>query len=733
VSSVAESRSLPRATTLADRLLAAVPLASIYVWLCIVYAVEAWKRPTPWLFTDELEMTQLSRSIAATGHAARRGEPHSFRSLYNVMTAPLWWIDDVATAYAAIKYVDVFVMASVVFPTYLLARMVVNKWWALFAAAGAAAIPSLAYSSWIVEETLAYPYAAWCFWLIAKAVLTRRPAWIAGAVAASVVAPFVRGELAVIPVAFLLAALFALWSSDWGHARRASWTVGDYVGFVTLCAGVVIAVSGYLSWHSYEWVSVTAYNWTKHRAFLYGNWAAGSLAIGLGVVPLVAGLAALFPVRGEQRSPELRVFRSVATASILAVAVYTGIKAAWLSLQFATRVEERNIIYIAPLLFVGTALVLDRRRVNPFALAAAAAYGLYLVVGTPFFMDVQLYSDALGLAILQQANRYYELTPATAQWLLLAVLGVGAALLAATVALRARRAASVALAAIVAGGILTWNVTGEIAAAAGNVSISREIVPTLARPFTWVDDVAHGKPTLYLGQGVGDQNPEWLLEFWNRSIVSVSSLDATLGGPGPAGAPNLTGAGQLYWTTDPADPGRLYDYAVEDWPCVDFAGTLVGRHFYRGGADKPREWRLVQLTRPNRLRATCTGIYPDGWTGADDSAYYRFVARKPGWLRITVARQDWPATPIRVQLGGLRVSDREPVMGAVQRELRFTLPRRGTIVRWFRTPATAFAARVVVEKKFVPHDLDPRIGDPRQLGALVTYRFFPKLPPNVEP
>ncbi len=59
-----------------------LPLVSVYVWLCIVFLVEAWNRVTPWLFTDELELTQLSRSIAATGHAARRGEAHSFDSLY---------------------------------------------------------------------------------------------------------------------------------------------------------------------------------------------------------------------------------------------------------------------------------------------------------------------------------------------------------------------------------------------------------------------------------------------------------------------------------------------------------------------------------------------------------------------------------------------------------------------------------------------------------------------------
>src|SRR5581483_4403242 len=153
----------PRAA-FADRALAAVPLTTAYLWLCIVYCVEAWKHATPWLFTDELEFTQISRSIADPGHPARRGQAYSFHSLYDVLTAPIWLIHSVATAYAGIKYFDVFLMTSVMLPTYLLARMVVRKPWALFAAVGASVIPSLAYSSWIVDETLAYPFAALCFW-----------------------------------------------------------------------------------------------------------------------------------------------------------------------------------------------------------------------------------------------------------------------------------------------------------------------------------------------------------------------------------------------------------------------------------------------------------------------------------------------------------------------------------------------------------------------------------------
>src|SRR5207249_6487408 len=63
-----------------DRIVAAVPLLSVFLWLCMLYAWEVRNHPSPWLFSDELEFSQLSRSIAETGHAARRGEPHYFRS-----------------------------------------------------------------------------------------------------------------------------------------------------------------------------------------------------------------------------------------------------------------------------------------------------------------------------------------------------------------------------------------------------------------------------------------------------------------------------------------------------------------------------------------------------------------------------------------------------------------------------------------------------------------------------
>ena len=420
--------------------------------------------------------------------------------------------------------------------------------------------------------------------------------------------------------------------------------------------------------------------------------------------------------------------------------MYTGFKAAYLSTVFATRVEERNLIYVVPLLFVGTAILLERRRVNLWALLGATAYAAYLVgyalyhpTQFPYEMNVQLYSDALGLAILQQANRYLAWTPDTARMVLLAITLIGFVALAAIGRMRGPKLAGV-IATVLALGIVGWNLTGEISAAAGTNSISHSAAATLRQPFTWVDSITHQQPTIYLGEGESDQTPEWMLEFWNRAIVSVGSLDGTVSGPGPADGPNLAVDGTLYWGGDPASPGRQYAYAVEDWPCVDFAGTYRGKHLYRAGGGT-KAWRLIELTHPNRLRAECTGIYPDGWSGAADSEYFRFSEGKGGWLRVVVSRRNWGGatgpSPVHVLLAPLTVNlNHQPALGRTSQQVALSIDSTQTKVCWLRAPADRFGAKVVVANKFIPHQIDPTSSDIRVLGAEVSYQFVKKAPPR---
>jgi hypothetical protein len=717
-----------RPAAFTDRLLAAIPLASIYIWLAAVYMFEAWRRVTPWLFGDELEFTQLSRAIAKTGRAAERGHPHSADSVYPYLTAPLWLIHDVSAAYSAVKYVDVLIMAAVVFPTYFLARMVVGKSASLFAAAGAGAIPALAYSSYLVEEPIAYPYAALCLFLMAKAFVTRSRGWIVAAVIASLFAPAVRTELAIVPAAFALAALFVAWSSERTRAWRGGWSRGDWMGAVILLLGAIFLLTGIGSHHSDEIQRVTrAY---KHRQIVEVDWAAATLALGMGVLPFIAGLAALLRAKGEPASREVRMFRSVAAAGIITFGLYTAIKAAYLSTAFATRVEERNLIYIAPLLFVGTALVFSRRRVSWVGLALAGGYTTYLVVYAlyhvtqyPYQMGVQLYSDALGFAIVQQGNRQLGWTPHFVRELMVVMSVVSVLVLAGLVLLRKRTTVVAVIAAVAAVGVVGWNLTGELAASSGTNSIARQASTTLKQPFTWVDDVAQGKPTVYLGQEEVDQNPEWLLEFWNRSITRVSSLDGTLGGPGFAGGPNFTRDGVLYQGSYVAVGAWRDAYAVEDLPCIELAGTSVGTHPYRGGG-LILHWRLVRLTPPERMVSDCTGIYPDGWSSGSDSFYYRFSG-PAGWLRVGYSRpENYPIPPsaVHITIGTLQIVDKQPALVKPTTRVDGSIGNLQSKVMWRRVPAGGFAVHVVVASKFVPDAFDHR-GDRRQLGAMLTYRF----------
>ena len=135
------------------------------------YGVEAWLRKTPWVFTDELEWSQISRAIEETGHSARRGDPIFFKTLYAYLLAPFWAIDSTETAYAAIKYMNTVVMTAAAVPTYLLARMMLSKRASLIVALLAICIPGMSYVTTIVPEILGYPWYALCSWLIVRALV----------------------------------------------------------------------------------------------------------------------------------------------------------------------------------------------------------------------------------------------------------------------------------------------------------------------------------------------------------------------------------------------------------------------------------------------------------------------------------------------------------------------------------------------------------------------------------
>jgi len=703
--SVASARTAPVQRTLPDRLLAAVPLLSVFLWLSIVYAVLAWAHQTPWLFGDELELTQLSRAIAATGHAARRGEPHSFDTLWTYVMAPAWRIHNVHTAYATVKYMAVLIMMLTAFPAYALARQLVGRTPALFVAAASCAIPAMAYSSMIVEEPLAYPYSTLCLFLIFRTLLRPTRWWIAGTVAAAIVAPFVRGELVVIWAVVALTLLFLAWRSGRVERWRATWTRWDWVGFVVLVFGAGVVTSAVLGKGSFEFLISTDHY--KGRIFDLGLNAAGALAIGLGIFPVVAGLASLWRGRGEPRTWTLTVFRSVLLASVISFGVYTAVKSTYVSTTFGTYTYERNLIYLSPLLFAGTALWFERRNFNPIAVLVSSAFVLYLLLTTPYENTQDISYNAPGLAILQQANRYLNLDLTGAKIGLLLILTLSVALL----IVPTTRWIAVALGAA----IIAWNFTGALAFASASNRASDRFVDNIRTPFTWLDEATGGKPTLYLGQQMADPNGEWLLEFWNpHSMVGrVWSLDGTAPGPGPT------------LTPDPGLPsGALshdphYPYVVEERG-MDVVGKLVATHVHTAGG-APQQWRLIKVAPPLRLRDFVTGQYADGWMSSD-SAYTRFASGdRPGRVRVVLGRQTGVPGAAIVRLGPIVIGDdNQPHVGKPTLVKRVVLPANTTKTLVLPAPGPHFRVEVHVTPTFKAP------GDNRDLGVKIAYAYLPR-------
>ena len=642
-------------------------------------------------------------------------------------------------------------MTAAIFPTYLLARMVVSRFWALFAAIGAVAGPSLAYGSFVIEEPLAYPAAALSFLLIAKGLVTRSWRWNIAASISVLLATLIRGQLAVLIVAYVLAALFLAWTSDPMTRWRAGWSAWDWVGFVVLTIGGIIVFSASVGAFSQTWLVATGYY--RHRMIVYGLWAGGAFSIGVGLLPVIS-LAALVRPKGVPWTRELRVFVALTSASVVVFGLYTAVKAAYLSTVFSTVVEERNLIYLAPLLFVATGLAFQRRRLNLVALAASAGFVLYVILTTPFQLDLFPYADALGLAIVQMANRDLAFDDGDVKVLLSVVLVVSIALLLLP-GLRAvarRHWLGTGITVVAAVLVIAWNVAGEVSASNGTNNFSKNLLRNFPTPPTWIDDATAGKPTIYLGQKITDPQGIWLMEFWNRGLSYVWSLDGTAPPPGRQApgyvTPDAGPDGLLTGKSIPTGAPPGVDYMVAD---ADIA--VQGKDLVRPQVQSvikedefgfpihkvvvaPAPWRLLRIDPPLRLASTPTGIEPDGWVtptfGAPQdapafSAYNQFSTPggKRGRIKIIVSRAGWQGTDkpgnVTIKVGRLiRGPDKQPALGKVSQVLRWTVHSGKT--RVFRVDAgPRTRVELTIAPTFSPHDFGG--GDRRRLGAQVSYGF----------
>jgi len=725
VSAPPSQKSGPRPDFL-SRFLGVVPLLVVYFALAALYSWQAAQRPVPTIFTDELELTQLARSIAATGEPSRLGEPYGMASLVAYLLAPVWWLTPAMTAYATAKVVLVLAMTATVFPAYGLARMVVPRWWAIGAAGGAVAVPALAYSPILVEEPLAYPLATLALFLIARLLV--RPGWwrLAAAVAACAAAALTRTQLSVLFAVLVLAALWVCWGSERVTSWRKEWSIWDWVGAIVLVVGAVFAFSAFMSAFSTSWRNTTLLY--KDRIFDHAAWALGGLTIGVGILPLVIGAAALARPKDEPRDPSTRAFVATAASALAAFVWYAGIKGAYLSTVFATYVNERNVIYLLPLLFAATAMALVRGMGRGWAIAAAAIVTIYVVNATPIVLDYPYY-EAHGLAILAFANRELGWSDNTIGRALL-VLSLAAVCVAVALWLvrRGSRAAWV-LAGVVAVVVVSWSLTTEVYAAAGERTLSTQSSRNTPRPFDWVEQATGGRSVVVLGQDIQDPTNVQLTEFFNPSLKKIWSLDGTAIN---VGAPILTPDLRATDGTLTPNPGTDYVLSVNG---IEIAAPVVARR---------KNAVLYRLDgKPIRLKDALIGRQSDGWIAAPRgetvarASYTRYDVSGdgPGFAIAKVSRENWCPSPGKRQTGRVLVrigpvgidSENQPAIAHVTGTKTFAVPDCKAFAATLRVPSVPWRMEIAVAPTFVPHEVDPSKSDRRRLGGVLEKAGFQPL------
>jgi hypothetical protein len=270
--------------------------------------------------------------------------------------------------------------------------------------------------------------------------------------------------------------------------------------------------------------------------------------------------------------------------------------------------------------------------------------------------------------------------------------------------------------------VLAWNLTGQIAAASASRNFSDELLQNYPRPLNWLDQADHGQTAMYLGQQITDANGLWLLEFWNKSLHYVWSLDGTAKGPGPTLSPDLLALdGQI--TTVPG-----IKYVVTD-PGIDLVGKQVGHVVHRGGG-AAQEWRLFQIAPPLRLVDAVGGIYADGWAGKNSSySRYRTPGGRPGSVMVTISRAAWtgpsPTGHVTIRVGPLRIKDKQPALASVTQIRRWKVEsglERSFVIP---TPKPPFRVEVLISPTFVPAQQDPSSSELREFGAQVSFAFQP--------
>jgi hypothetical protein len=353
---------------------------STVVWLGAIVALAALFRAVlgqalhePVVLGDELIYEGLAKGWALHGEPVLRGSLSVSNSVfYPLFLAPAFRLAaNGADALVAAKVINAVAMAATAVPAYVFARRVVSRGWALGVAALAVFVPWTMYAALIMTESLFYPvfvaYAAVFVWTLERPTARRQIALL-GTLALLV---GVRAQGLTVALGTVVAILLAGAVDEKGLTSTVRRFLPTFVVFVAVAAlGIAASLAGVA-------VPTSSYNVVFHsldQVFGILKWGAWNLALfelPLGVIGLAAFPVALWGMLRRDAAPVLRSTAAVSTG--LSVSLLASVALLSASPYGLSRLHERNLFYVTPLVLTCVAHWLQRGMRRPAALTAASA------------------------------------------------------------------------------------------------------------------------------------------------------------------------------------------------------------------------------------------------------------------------------------------------------------------------------------------------------------------------
>jgi hypothetical protein len=656
----------------------------------------------PWIMIDEIVYSELAKSFAATGHFAVREAPTGgYGVVYPVLISPAYALfHSIPTAYSALKGINSLLMSLAAVPAYLLARRVVSMWSALAVALLTVAIPSTLYAGTVMTENAFYPIFVLA--ALALVVVLERPRL--AAVILFLLALGLAYETRAQAVALLPAALTAPLVSA-ALARRPRELLSQRLLYAVVGGVAALFVLAEVARGRSISSLLGAYAAATHQSYSVGTvlhwllWHLAELDFYLGVVPVLA-LILLCAGGRALSTPE----RALVAATVSLLTWFSVEVAAFASQPSVQRIEERNLFYLAPLLFTCLMLWIERGLPRPrvaFAAGGLAVVALAAAVPYERFIDTSATSDTFGVLALWSIAEWFSIPAQDIRW---AVAGLAVVLVA--VAFVVPRRAALLLPALILGLYVVF--VQPIDSRTQRASIGAVFQGITRSDRDWITAaVGSSDPqrVAVLWTGAVDRLAVNENEFFNRDVGPVYTLNGAVPG-GLAQTPvDLDRATGRYVAA--GKTVRVRDVLV------DTGASVAGREI---AADAKKGLVLLRVEGALRAVYVTAGIDADAWAGR--TATYRQFDCRGGRLAVTLGSD--PQLFHRAQVveafeRGRRVGTAR-VRPAATTTLRIPLvpsPAGVCIVR-FR------AGRTLVPARVLPHSTDARPLGVRFVGFVAT-------------